>query len=74
MIAFILFHNQGSLRLTGGVHSELGRLEIYHDGEWGSICDDSFDMADAHVACRQLGYTEAVRILPSNEYTKGKCR
>ena len=74
-IAFIyLFHNQGSLRLTDGVQSGSGRLEIYHDGEWGSICDDSFDITDAHVACRQIGYAKAVGILSSSDdYTKGKC-
>lgn len=42
------------LRIVGGGSS--GRLEIFHDGQWGTICDDSFDSVDATVACRQLGY------------------
>lgn len=37
-----------------------GRLEVFVGGQWGTVCDDDFDMVDAAVACRQLGYNAAV--------------
>ena len=49
----------GDLRLAGYGASKLaGRIEMYYDGEWGSVCADErdkFDFIAASVSCRQLG-------------------
>ena len=33
-----------------------GRLEIIHNGRWGTVCDGQFSNTDAKVACKNLGY------------------
>ncbi|XP_041372547.1 deleted in malignant brain tumors 1 protein-like [Gigantopelta aegis] len=44
-----------TIRLVNGPSENEGRVEIFHNGQWGSICDDSFDDDEAQVVCRNLG-------------------
>ena len=57
----LYFFSDGNLRLVGDLSpqnlSSSGRLEIYLQGEWGTVCTDRFGKEEADVACRQLGFT-----------------
>ncbi|KAM9355266.1 lysyl oxidase homolog 3B isoform 1-T1 [Pholidichthys leucotaenia] len=52
-------------------HNE-GRVELFYKGEWGSICDDDFTIANANVLCRQLGFVSATGWTHSAKYGKGQ--
>ena len=47
------------IRLAGASRPNEGRVEIFSHGSWGTICVDTFDMIDADVICKELGYAKA---------------
>ena len=49
------------IRLRGGRSYKEGRIELYLNGQWGTVCDDLWDTRDTQVACRQLGFSRAKR-------------
>ncbi|XP_030851493.1 deleted in malignant brain tumors 1 protein-like [Strongylocentrotus purpuratus] len=59
------------VRLVGGAYEYEGRVEILHEGSWGTICDDLWDLDDAKVVCRQLGFDGAVAALPQARFGQG---
>ncbi|NWS77224.1 LOX3B oxidase, partial [Crotophaga sulcirostris] len=51
-------------------HNE-GRVEVFYNEEWGTVCDDDFTLANAHVLCRHLGFVAATGWAHSAKYGKG---
>ncbi|KAL1277515.1 hypothetical protein QQF64_024188 [Cirrhinus molitorella] len=62
--------HEGRVRLVGKLPSS-GRVEIYHDGQWGTVCDDGWELAEAQVVCRQLGFPGAISATPGGQYGEG---
>ncbi|XP_047656967.1 deleted in malignant brain tumors 1 protein-like [Tachysurus fulvidraco] len=66
-----LLADGANIRLTSGYNSCSGRVEILHNGQWGTVCDDSWDLKDAAVVCRQIGCGEAVTAHQSAHFGQG---
>lgn len=47
---------EGAVRLAGGPNRYEGRLEVCHEGLWGSVCNNGWSAEiDGAVVCRQIG-------------------
>ncbi|XP_009635175.1 HHIP-like protein 1 [Egretta garzetta] len=63
----------GAVRLMAqqGRSRSRGRVEVYIDGEWGTVCDDGWSLPAAAVVCRQLGFPYTVRASKKAEFGEG---
>ncbi|XP_071944557.1 uncharacterized protein [Antedon mediterranea] len=59
------------IRLSDGSPSA-GRVELFINGQWGTICDDNWDINDAIVICRQLGFDRAANAYDMARFGPGK--
>ncbi|KAJ8034630.1 hypothetical protein HOLleu_21547 [Holothuria leucospilota] len=55
------------VRIAEGYSTSSGRIEVMIDGRWGGVCTDGWNLADARVVCRQLGYQTTIAISVSDD-------
>ena len=58
-------------RLANGTTTFEGRVEVFYNGAWGTVCDDYWDIHNARVVCRSLGYGDALRATSGATYGPG---
>ncbi|KAJ8270692.1 hypothetical protein GJAV_G00118110 [Gymnothorax javanicus] len=59
------------LRLVNGSGPHEGRVEVFHEKRWGTICDDVWDKKDGDVVCRMLGYKQAREVHKTARFGQG---
>ena len=59
------------VRLVNGSTEYEGRVEVYHNGEWGTVCGHGWDLKDAQVACTESGNGDAVAVKYAAFYGRG---
>ena len=60
-----------AIKLVGGSSYNEGRVEVYYNYQWGTVCDDGWDDTDAGVVCRQLGFGSLGTAISSAEFGQG---
>ena len=59
------------LRLAAGARPREGRLEVLHNGSWGTVCSKGWGWTSAYVACRSLGFGGVDAVLSGGSYGRG---
>ena len=71
MFYALFHHDYFTVRLVGGPTEYEGRVEVFYNGVWGTVCDDDWDLNDAQVVCTELGLGKATAALHTAFYGRG---
>ena len=79
MVSALFLHSDtipfsSDFRLVGGRNQYEGRVEVNRSGEWQTVCDNSWDIAEAEVVCRWLGYGYAILAIHGAAFGQGSGR
>ena len=58
------------IRIQGGANPKEGRVEVFHEGQWGTVCGDEWGIEEAMTVCRQLNLGFASKAVTHNNFTQ----
>ena len=61
-----------TVRLAAGPNQSEGRVEVFIHGQWGTICDDFWNLNNSNVVCRQLGFPSAIAAFTVGRSMRGE--
>ena len=60
------------VRLVDGKSKQEGRVEVSYSGQWGTVCDDDWDLKEASIVCKELGFGRALEAPKHSKFGKGE--
>ena len=60
------------VRLVDGKSKQEGRVEVFYAGQWGTVCDDDWDLKEASIVCKELGFGRALEAPKHSKFGTGE--